>query len=115
MRWWVEFLVQLEAGKRVVAIFILITIGLTYALIRTSSKLDEARIENNNSEKLHGLDIARLKDSSAADKSRYVSFYNDKTENIYKQQLEQLKEVEKGYKIIKKTNDKIVSKSLNNQ
>lgn len=96
VRWWVEFLVQLESGKRIVAIFIVITIGLTYALIKTSAKLDALRMENNKSERMHGLNIARLKDSVAADKSRYMNFYNEKTENIYKEQLEKLNQVEKN-------------------
>lgn len=113
LRWWTEFLLQLEAGKRVIAIFIIITAVLTYALIVAVGKLDKARVEATRNEKINGEQIARLKDSTAVIISRLTNYYNEKTENIYKEQLEAINEVEKGYKIIKKSNDKIISKAIN--
>lgn len=107
-RWWVEFLVQLEAGKRVVAILLIICFILGYALVGSIVKLDTEKADKFEIEKNHGLEIARLKDSTAVDKTRYMNYYNDKTENIYKEQLEKLNQVERNAKNVQEVNNKIL-------
>lgn len=109
LRFWTDFLVQLEAGKRVIAIFIVITGCLSYALININNKYDKSRVEMVNMERSHTQEIIKIKDSSTNIILRNTLFYNEKIENIYRERLEKLNEVERGYKTIKRINDKIVS------
>ena len=113
LRWWTLFLIQLEAGKRVIAIFIIITMSLTYSLVNMSGKLEQARKEAMEQEKKNSQEISRIKDSASIIILRNATFYNDKTENIYKEQLDKLNKIQIGYQNIKRTNDKIVLKVNN--
>lgn len=109
--WWTQFLVDLEAGKRVIAIFIVVTGCLSYALVNVNNKLDAARMGAIDTERMHTEEILKIKDSATNIILRNAIFYNDKTENIYKDRIDKLNEVEAGYRNIKKINDKIVSNS----
>lgn len=108
IRWWTQFLIQLEAGKRIIAIFIVITICLSSALINVNNKYDKSKTDAIKSEKLHGQEIARIKDSASIDIIRLTTYYTTKIENIYKDQIESVNYLKEGYDLIKKKNEKVL-------
>lgn len=106
---WTKFLVELEAGKRIVAIFIVITIALSSVCISLFKKNENNSIKYNNAEVRHKEEISIIKDTCSAETKKLIQFYNSKIELMYIDQLDHMKQLEQEYKSIKKKNDKIIS------
>ena len=117
IRWWVNFLTKLESGQRIVAILILMVILLSLAcmsMCRARLKSEERWVlKITKLEENHQKSLKIFSDSSTSMIYKLTNDCNLKVEEIYKNQLQHLREIENEYRNIKRKNDKFILKNSN--